>query len=554
MVNDFFDEFKRLFRDARYSDITVVKISSEASEFFSGEVKDICKSQSSFDYGRIKRQINELARLDSNLQLCNPVSGELTRVCFSRTHGMSNFLIFADAEYSNIWMLGQTTSFIDIVIVNGKIYRTGFDSATCLKNFEAAVFEGVFDNYSGGFSSKAALVLKCARPFHSIYDQEYWLWFLCQNNESDIGFKIFDEVSFIDPALIVNEFDTVNSFAQKNDDYACFFPCFFPRNSYLKSIASDSGSGYQDSLEIKRLVSTVKDYEIFLRGCSDQEIVKKDDCFYLWIGITGQKRSWVEQSSGYAQIINYLSNSIDKKLVVFVDGWTAVHGSKAQGQVCDEDNAVASEIFLNLNCHDKVEFVSLVGFDYASKISASKVVDFFISNGGAGATVPLRIAQLPGVIHSNSSLFTFPDNYPSSIKIINKPPLVSDLVGEDNLISDKTSYSIAWDVVLNKLLDAIFELRGESFINRDLEECKARSIEFIESRLGKSIGYFPDIFRTIAVFFEMRKDMFWAYKAISLAHEARPSGDFLINKKKKYCKYLDFEIISYQDYKRRHSA
>ena len=72
---------------------------------------------------------------------------------------------------------------------------------------------------------------------------------------------------------------------------------------------------------------------------------KTDHMMSIWIGITGQKRSWQEQIEGYAGILNKLLEEYNG-LTVIIDGMTATYGQVINNS---EDSYVCEEIKSRLN-------------------------------------------------------------------------------------------------------------------------------------------------------------------------------------------------------------
>ncbi|TVU87587.1 hypothetical protein [Vreelandella titanicae] len=537
--------------DSSSIDILASKNKSYIYNFY-GSIKSIAESQINLDYLNIEKYIIEILAKGSDLELLNPITGASTRPFFSCTFGMSNFVFFSDNNYNNVWILGQTTCFVDLIWCEGKFYDVGFDFKVCYKNLNDAFHEKYFDLCEKSFNSSVGVVLKSSRPFHSVYDQCFWLWFLLQKNYNFQDLVILDEVSYLDLSFLLMNKKDLNITKKKRKGFIYFFPCFFSRNSYKKSIG-ESVSSYRTKdhiIKIRKINKYVKEFEDSLGSLYAADIEKDNDCFYLWIGVTGQKRSWIEQTIAYSKIIDFLSLNF-RKIVVFVDGWTATHNSEAKKGDANDDKLIAEEIFTYLSCHRNMKFVSLIGLDYSKKISACQLVDFFISNAGSGSTVPLRFLRKPGVLHSNSALFTFPEIYPSSVKIINKPPYMTDVLDDTAAgASASTSYSICWRIVYENLVDSIMEVTGFKIKkSSDIQNINfSFAVNRIENKLGTEGREFPDIMREVALYFELTGNYNLAYEVVSLALKERPHGSFLFSKKKSYCQKLGFNMLSYKQF------
>lgn len=250
----------------------------------------------------------------------------------------------------------------------------------------------------------------------------------------------------------------------------------------------------------------------------------------LWIGITGQKRSWVEQVDGYAEIVRALSSSFSN-LLVYIDGHTAAEGQKATN---DADAQVARKLITEIGKSARV--VSLVGLDYPTKIELCHGVDIFIANGGTGSFVPLRVCRKPGLLHSNENLWTFRgDDYPDTV-VFTPPHIVHEIASADKKQAQFVSYSIAWQEIYNRLLPILLKVKGVRLDPVPAPPAARNSAELDRSLFGKlaqSLGPHSeaaDILREVALIFEKKGDLLTAFTVMEQAHLQRPSGP-VINRK-----------------------
>lgn len=173
-------------------------------------------------------------------------------------------------------------------------------------------------------------------------------------------------------------------------------------------------------------------------------ILQESD-FIIWIGITGQKRSWIEQVQGYSLVIKELSKKFDK-LVVIVDGLTSPHDYVVDNMADD------LHIFNNIAsaCAENTSIINVIGKSYLEKIRYCMSADLCIANSGTGSFVPLRICKKTGVYHGNKNLITFPDDYPFRVVRV----VGDDIVDTANIESDpsRISYSIDPEIILNEVI------------------------------------------------------------------------------------------------------
>ena len=175
------------------------------------------------------------------------------------------------------------------------------------------------------------------------------------------------------------------------------------------------------------------------------------------MGVTGQKRSWVQQKHGYAEIIKKLADQFEY-LTVYVDGMTASYDKKIK---VEEDLEVYESIKRIVQSErDSVEFHCLIGDDYKTKIRCCEKVDVFVANAGSGCIVPLRFNKKHGVLHSNGRLRTFgEDDYHGRVlEVENKSVVLKP--DSDKESASLVSYGIDWRYIYDLLATKIENVRG----------------------------------------------------------------------------------------------
>lgn len=179
-----------------------------------------------------------------------------------------------------------------------------------------------------------------------------------------------------------------------------------------------------------------------------KEVQQARECYpLLWFGVTVQKRAWVEQVEGGAQIITELAKIYPNIGVVF-DGWTApLNPTPYDISEATKDQAVVDEIKQLLP--SSVPTFTVVGSTTVRKLAFATVIDVFIANKGTGSIHVDRFAKKPGVVHISNS-FRSAASKLLHYNVVNVPSnQVVDIPHPTNPAVHWDSYSINPDVILN---------------------------------------------------------------------------------------------------------
>ena len=180
----------------------------------------------------------------------------------------------------------------------------------------------------------------------------------------------------------------------------------------------------------------------------------------LWVGITGQKRSWLEQIEGTVAILEKLYEHYPKLGVIF-DGWTpplvSSHRSDYHSNESRKDNDVIQEIIKRLSFRKDGRFGIIAGLPMHEKIRIGMSVDLFMANYTTGSINIARICQKPGVGHMSNKMV--PHKY-QHIHYRTKEidmTLVKD-ESDPHKPTGYINYSFPWQAMYNKLLEILTEL------------------------------------------------------------------------------------------------
>ncbi|WP_025564758.1 hypothetical protein [Psychromonas sp. SP041] len=438
-----------------------------------------------FDTSKAETFISQL--LDNKtISIKHPLLDIPTFPRVSKVKGMANVILFSDELLNNHWYYIQITKLIDgYYLPSGVLFnpRNMPDVSTVKKAIDAGSLK--FDLTSS--STKVdGLIFSQKRPYHYFYDQ-----FVNYFKLSAV--KNIDEYCFTDNTCFYSDTEsTTFKLIAKKGCY--FFPCTMPGN-------------YLDKDAVKM--------HYFLKNNTSKMKVKSE--FTIWLGVTGQKRSWIEQVDGYVEIIKNL-HTIYKSITVIVDGWTNYENDDS---INVEDNDVYDQIKNEFSSVTSIDFVNLINNDYKSKIAYANVCDFFIANSGTGCMVPFMISNIKGVIHGNGLLNTFIHSYDESVKVVPKEKIIS----EKSKAIMNNSYSIAWQTIYNLLMGLI-----GSTARLDEPILKLNS-KIVFSELTFSNKTQPaEALRDMALSFEKMGDRKTAYTLMCKALEQRPNGVFIKKK------------------------
>ncbi|WP_298637120.1 hypothetical protein, partial [uncultured Umboniibacter sp.] len=102
-----------------------------------------------------------------------------------------------------------------------------------------------------------------------------------------------------------------------------------------------------------------------------------------------------------------------------------------------------------------VEFISLVGSDYYTKLAHCLDSTAFISYSGTPLLVPLRFCNKPGVIHSNRSYWNGNDHQWNPNIAMPKLEDIEEQTSKRNTKKDFINYTIEPQVIYQLLLDTL---------------------------------------------------------------------------------------------------
>lgn len=269
------------------------------------EVANIAKWQKESNINELIKFWNEKIE-EECFELKHPIYNDVvTRAIWSCNLDIFfNWIFFVDIKNKNPFLLGQVCSCVNFMFVqnNFMILDEGWDNlyigaASVLSDF-------VCKNYLNlehlDLRYKAAhfgFTLQNKRPAH--FFTHFLNNFIFLENKK----KVFSQNVYFKPKCAL--FD-------KRDDIVYFYPTTKMNANLNKTYTYV----LQESLE---------DYYIL----TDKDQLKQDYDLTIWLGLPGERRAWLEQIDGAANILKHF-NKYFNKIKVYIDGMTAYDGERKE--------------------------------------------------------------------------------------------------------------------------------------------------------------------------------------------------------------------------------
>ena len=305
-----------------------------------------------------------------------------------------------------------------------------------------------------------------ARPYHCNYDSLLALQRIRDEGELLPDDALFskDDEAFIDLGAglgLVQKHQiqtkaNLNKMTKAKDGYLLKLGVFFglqPPDKYTLELADTADSSLRLFASTNSTLSSSGALDL-LEECQP----------LLWVGITGQKRSWLEQVQGTAAILNKLYEHYPRLGVIF-DGWTPpmINGDRSDYHRAEarKDNGVIQEIIKNLTFRKEGRFGIVAGLPMLEKIRVGMSADLYMANYTTGSINIARICRKPGVGHMSRKM------EPHKFQHIHYSTKEIDIqLVQDECDPDKPTgyinYSLPWQAVYNQLLVILHELKIES--------------------------------------------------------------------------------------------
>lgn len=306
-----------------------------------------------------------------------------------------NCVFMIDKNNSFPWMLLQMYHLGTAIVTQNNIYRPYFSTKEELCLIDDFVKEYDEKNIYQQLMHRDELFcvdLSGPRPYHYFEHLSSFLPLLKKNQYFRVA-----KHSFFFPEKL----------QRGSEQNLKIYPCVFGRDGLIhqRLFASCVNEVIQESLSRKVQPKNELDYDLI-----------------VWLGLPGERRAWLEQIEGTANILKHC-NKYFKKIKVYIDGMTGYDG---QIQDFSENKMLFNKIVnttreLFLQEYNKniiftfeelqklvdisteneekiVVFKSLAGYDYRTKICYCRDCDITISDSGTTALVPFQFHKKPGVV------------------------------------------------------------------------------------------------------------------------------------------------------------
>lgn len=300
------------------------------------------------------------------------------------------------------------------------------------------------------------------RPYHILYDTfpifNYLLekGFLSKNsriyfhkNFNFISYDLFKE------KIIPKEYSShtkFNDFLAENKSY--IFKIGFSFQRFTMNMEKSLLIDYTDKILVEKSTNLYKQ--------SNYSKILDNSDFVLWVGITGQKRLWLEQVDGIKLIVNYIREKYQNPCVV-IDGWTSVLEKTENDKTeIENDMKIFNSIFDSTN---QINYINLIGATLLEKIYVASKIDFFVTNALTGSINVARICRKPGIAHHSRATLSIVKKHNLHPKTyLPKLENIQDIEDKNQKV-DFFSYSINIEYILEFFKESLASALKNDFSN-----------------------------------------------------------------------------------------
>ncbi len=298
-----------------------------------------------------------------------------------------------------------------------------------------------------------------SRPYHCFYDSFLALEAIRQAGlltDEDSLYSKADE-TFIDLGIVLHLQQGHQQLSRDSLNQICQ-----AENVYLLQLGFWFHTGAEDPA--LRQLATTFDAPIRSAAVEHSELARIGAVGILeqfrpliWVGITGQKRCWIEQVEGTADLLNTLHDYYPKLGIVF-DGWTPpLTGSDYHRKEARNDDRIIQRIIRRLRFKTRDNVGILAGLPLLEKVRVAHATDAFVANYTSGSLNIARICGKPGVGHMGRRMMASKHQHIHHRTCEVDPQLVTD-VGDANIPTGYVNYSLAWQALYNVLIEVLADI------------------------------------------------------------------------------------------------
>ena len=375
----------------------------------------------------------------------------------STSFAATNTVFFRFYDQGEVFYLSQHYNFIDTLFFPKRNLIISFDGGGLAWENEikhlGRMIVYKFDDYITAVNDKektfGGIIVSDESPYHFFYNHLFCTELLYEEKILHKIKKIFimeKEWYYFDLEKLYKECDFhLNIFTDKHIN--AIENIAKNREFYLNAVLLQKRIPKQSiRTSFKRVTETAP-----LLISNDFKAIIDDVKHYspiVWMGITGQKRSWVEQEEGYANIIARLHEKYPN-IAIIMDGWTL---GKYDEAYCKSNGNIQKDMQVVENIKalidDDIPLFNIVGRSSIEKISIGNLVDFFIANNGTGSMHIDAICMRPGITHISNSF--------RKSSILGHISYSQNLIAEEKVTDLETDsefnhighYSINWEDIM----------------------------------------------------------------------------------------------------------
>ena len=408
-------------------------------------------------------------------ELKHPVRNEIkTRAVYSLMDSAKNAIFFIDKNGNNPWICVNFFGFAHMMFVDGHFFTPDQNVISMpfidFKYIRRQLVNTAFNllKYKKELFYKDShfyINLSWDRPFHHVLDNLTAVFALELTKSSNFFGK-----NFWMPKITSDELPNRIPIVPRLNRYFAY-----------KFLNDTKQWIYNDSLK-------------------DCRISNDESSLKIWLGIPGERRTWLTQLEGIPSILKNIAKYFPK-IKVYVDGMTAYDGERIE--VADNlkaFKAIKAEVDkLDLD----IDMESLSGYDYRNKICYCSTCDIAISDLATTALTPFLFCKKPGVaFYQEARFFDEGLNYQKNIKslyVLNKEFLITTNV-KNILIKD---FHIPWQHLYNLAAQSLEEIKGIKMHRLDVPPVELVAKQYdLEQELGIKIPI-----ESIALFDEVKQEL-----------------------------------------------
>lgn len=360
--------------------------------------------------------------------------------------GTQRFLVFQGVSSSDAIMLPGLNLLLIICHITVDQVKNSLAIISRSPDFFTSAKKATFGGYLVGHS----------RPYHCFYDGLLGLQAVIESGELNPEDNLYskEDEAFVDLSLCLGlrqqhqrlSLKALNQLCIERDIYLLQLGFWFhtrAEDRELRNLAENLDSQLREAaLRYSQLgaIGALKDLE----KCKP----------LVWIGITGQKRSWIEQVEGTAKLLNSMHERYPKLGVVF-DGWTPplTISDYHRKEIRNDDNIIRS-ILKKLNWNTRQNVGILTGLPSLEKIRVGLIVDAWLGNYTSGSQNVARICGKPGVGHMGVRMAASKHQHIHHCTREISIEFIKD-ISDPSTPTGYVNYSIPWQSLYKPLLEVI---------------------------------------------------------------------------------------------------